>query len=170
MNGVDWKKILEAYPDSDIPVLLQIAWKLQQQEEQRAENLERKGFSLLGFVGVIVALLGGSVETFRQMPIWWRIALGVGVLLTLASAVCGFMVIRSRHYMFPDERSILQSENAVEAQRSHVADTLKSTIHNIELTNDRGGWLKTGEGLFVVGIGVLSLVLIWSAFLCPHVS
>ena len=165
MNGVDWKDILVGYPDSDIPVLLQIAWRLQEREEQRAENLERKGFSLLGFVGVIVALVGGSVQTFRQMPIWWRLALIVPVALTLAAAFCGFMAVRSKHYMFPDERSISQSQNAVEAQRCHLADTLKSTIHNIELTNDRGGWLKTGERLFVSGIGLLSLLLVWSAFL-----
>ncbi|MFB9991938.1 hypothetical protein ACFFLM_08175 [Deinococcus oregonensis] len=160
-NISEYKAALNSVTGDGLEHIHKIAWRLYEQEANRADQLEKKGNYVLGFTGVTVSFFSGAAITAAKAGPWWVLIFMLPTLGILFMAVGhAYLTVKSQKYMQPNETAVLQIQTDADAViREHTLDALQSTMHNRAVTNMRGGHLERAERLFLVGLGLMFITL-----------
>ena len=144
-------------------------------EFQRSNNLDTKASHLIGFVGIIIGLLGTTISfiydkiyTDPKVLIYYqsyRLMLLIGIILLALSILSSLFAYFIKQYEIVPETHHLIEEYAKKDRDllsilRIVAGEMSETIKkNAEIDDDKANWIKYSQIAFGIGMGLIVLFI-----------
>jgi hypothetical protein len=144
-------------------------------EFQRSANLDSKASNLIGFVGIIIGLIGTTIsfifdKVYSNCNLFlyytsFRVLLVVGVILLTIAIFCSLIAYFIRQYnIVPDTKHLIENyakkdEDYLTILRVVAQEMSNSIITNSEIDEEKAKWIKYSQIFFGLGMSLIILFI-----------
>ncbi|MFA4859250.1 hypothetical protein [Methanoregula sp.] len=140
-------------------------------EFQRSTNLDNKASNLIGFVGIIIGLLGTTIsfifdKIYKDPKIFlyytnFRAILLIGIIFLTVSIICSLIAFFIKQYEIVPETDHLiknyakKDENYLTVLRIVAQEMSNTIVKNKDIDDDKAKWIKYSQIAFGAGMGLI---------------
>lgn len=144
-------------------------------EFKRSNNLDTKASNLIGFVGIIIGLIGTTIsfifdKIYNNPKILmyygsFRVILLLGVILLTLSILCSLIAYFVKQYeIVPETKHLIENyakenKDFLTVLRVVGQEMSNVIITNTEIDDDKANWIKYSQIAFGFGMGLVVLFI-----------